>query len=73
MSISVKVVRVPGAVTEVELNDGAAVRDALDAAGASLQAGESIKVGAVPAELDTGLSDGDRVILARAAKGNAAI
>ncbi len=70
MSISVKVVRVPGAVTEVELNDGATVADALAAAGTSLSSGEAVKVDATPAELTTTLSDGNRVVIAKGAKGN---
>lgn len=69
--ITVKVIRVPGVAVEVGLNDGATVTDALTAANTSLQSGEQLTINGAPAELNSSLSDGDRVILAKAAKGNA--
>lgn len=68
--IFVKVVRVPGAVTEVALSQGATVADALSAAGISSTGSESIRVGAADATVDTSVSDGDRVVIAQGAKGN---
>ena len=68
--IFVKVVRVPGAVTEVALSQGATVADALSAAGISSSGSESIRVGAADATVDTSVSDGDRVVIAQGAKGN---
>lgn len=68
--IFVKVVRVPGAVTEVALSEGATVADALSAAGISSTGSESIRVGAADATVDTSVSDGDRVVIAQGAKGN---
>lgn len=68
--IEVKVVRVPGAVKDVMLNDGATVADALSAAGITLESGEAAKVNGSDVDSTTTLSNGDRVILAKAAKGN---
>jgi putative ubiquitin-RnfH superfamily antitoxin RatB of RatAB toxin-antitoxin module len=68
--IFVKVVRVPGAVTEVALSQGAIVADALSAAGISPTGSESIRVGAADATVDTSVGDGDRVVIAQGAKGN---
>jgi len=68
--IFVKVVRVPGAVTEVALSQGATVADAMSAAGISSTGSESIRVGAADATVDTSVSDGDRVVIAQGAKGN---
>ncbi|QIB67133.1 MoaD/ThiS family protein [Kineobactrum salinum] len=68
--ISIKVVVVPGTVKEVALNDGATVRDALDAASQSSE-GYAIQVDGVSnATLDTPLRDGQRVALSVGAKGN---
>lgn len=71
MSITVKVIRVPGAVSEVGLYDGATVADALVAANETVNSGEAVKVGAADASQNTVLQDGDRVIIAKGAKGNA--
>ena len=68
--IFVKEVRVPGAVTEVALSQGATVADAMSAAGISSTGSESIRVGAADATVDTSVSDGDRVVIAQGAKGN---
>ena len=68
--IFVKVVRIPGAVTEVALSQGATVADAMSAAGISSTGSESIRVGAADATVDTSVSDGDRVVIAQGAKGN---
>ena len=72
MSITVKIARVPGPVSEVMLNDGATVADAL--ASASMQRGnnEILRVNGAEASDSTVLSDGDRVVLVVGAKGNAA-
>ena len=68
MTMFVKVVRVPSTVTEVALEDGATVADALAAASLTTQPNEALTVNAQPATPDTVLSDGDRVVLAMAAK-----
>ena len=68
--ITVKVIRVPGAVTEVALNAGATIADALAAANMSTSATESIKLGAAPADVSTVVSNGDRVVVSQGAKGN---
>lgn len=69
MSIFVKVIRVPGAVTEVGLNDGATVGDALSAASVTVGAGESVSLGGSETTMDATVTDGARVIVSKAAKG----
>lgn len=68
--IFVKIVRVPGAVTEVGLNQGATVGDALDAAGIESNSAESLKVGSANVDRNYTLVDGDRVVHSIGAKGN---
>jgi sulfur carrier protein ThiS len=68
--IEAKVIRVPGAVKEVALNDGAAVADALQAAGVTVASGEVITVNGSAANQSTTLYDGDKVYVAKGAKGN---
>jgi len=68
--IFVKIVRVPGGVTEVGLNQGSTVADALSAANIELNNDAGIKVGSVDADRGYTLVDGDRVIYSIGAKGN---
>ena len=69
--IYVKVIRVPGRVTEVALEStNATVGAALSAADISLSGSETIKVGADTATTETVVSDGDRVVVSQGAKGN---
>lgn len=70
MSLSIKVVRVPGAVTDLELEDGATVADALRAASITVGSGEAVKVNGGSADANTRLSNNDRVIVSAGAKGN---
>lgn len=67
--ITVKVIRVPGAVTEVGLESGASVQDALNAADVSVGSGESVKLNGADTELSATVSDGSRILVAKAAKG----
>ena len=67
--ITVKVIRVPGAVTEVGLNTGATVKDALDAAGVTIGRNESVKLNGTDTSMDTCLQEGARILVAKAAKG----
>ncbi len=69
MAVSAKVVRIPGAMTEVMLNDGATVADALAAANTSLASGEGLTVNSLPATLDTPLAQGNVVVVSKSAKG----
>lgn len=69
MAISVKVARVPGAVVELVLEDGATVGTALAQANITPTANESVKVNANLASSDVVLNDGDRVYVAQGAKG----
>jgi hypothetical protein len=69
MAIIAKVIRVPGAVVEVGVEDGATVSDALSAAGVTLTSGETLKLNGSDADTDAVLSDGARILIAKAAKG----
>lgn len=68
MTIVVKVMQVPGAVTEVALENGATVSDALSAASISDTTGYQLTVNGAETNSGNALRDGDRVILAKSAK-----
>lgn len=68
--IEVKVMKVPGTVRNVALQDGATVSDALAAAEMSVDSNQTIQVDGASASGTTTLSDGSRVIIAAGAKGN---
>ena len=68
--IFVKVIRVPGAVTEVALNEGATVADALAAASVEPSGSEAIAVSGAPQSREFPLTNGDRVVISQGAKGN---
>lgn len=68
--IEVKVMKVPGAVRNVALQDGATVDDALVAAEMSVDTNQTIQVDGSAASGSTTLTDGSRVIIAAGAKGN---
>jgi len=69
MTIEAKVVRVPGAVKEVQLNAGATVSDALEAAGVMLTPGETVSMNGSTVDSGRPVSNGDRIIVAKGAKG----
>lgn len=69
--ITVKVIQVPGKVVEIALEDGATVAQALAQASVEQGEGEALKVDNVDATPGQTLSEGQRVIVAKAAKGNA--
>jgi sulfur carrier protein ThiS len=69
MTVQAKVVRVPGAVKDVELNSGATVSDALRAAGVDLGPGETVSMNGSTVEGSREISQGDRIIVAKGAKG----
>ncbi len=68
--ITVKVIRVPGSVSEVGLEAGATISDALSAANVVVESHESMQLNGNVVDGSTVLSDGDRVIVSKAAKGN---
>lgn len=68
--INIRIARVPGTVQELALEDGATVADALRQAGMSVQTGEALKVNISDATTGQVLSDGDRIMLVKGAKGN---
>ncbi|NVZ07982.1 hypothetical protein HW932_01745 [Allochromatium humboldtianum] len=68
MTMFVKIVRVPGSVSEIALNDGATVADALAAADITPSSNEELTVNGHASAQDATLSDGARIVLAKAAK-----
>ena len=66
--ITIKVVRVPGAVVELGLNEGATVADALAAADITVSPTEELTVNGHTTTPDAVLSDGARIVLAKSAK-----
>ncbi len=68
--MEVKVIRVPGRTSTVEIPEGACVADALTQAGMSVGAGESCKLNAITASMEAVLTEGDKIIIAKGAKGN---
>ena len=68
MTMFVKIVRVPGSVSEIALNDGATVADALAAADITVSPTEELTVNGHTTTTDAVLSDGARIVLAKSAK-----
>ena len=69
---SVKVVRVPGASNEVTLDAAnPTIEDALDAAGVTLGENEKVSLNGADASPDDSVTDGDKVLVSKGAKGNA--
>ena len=70
MAINIKVARVPGKVTEVVLEDGGSVKQALEAAGITNYANCTFTVDEAEKTLDSKLADGDTLLVAnRTVKG----
>ena len=69
--ITVKVAKAPGAVVEVVLDSGATVSDAIEAAGKTVDDGQGVSLNGSSTQLSASVSDGDRVVIAKGAKGNA--
>lgn len=70
MSISVKVVKLPGRVSEYVLDDGATVEQALDLAKITLATNSEIKVNGDIANKSRTLANGDNVLVSEKIKGN---
>ncbi len=68
--MEVKVIRVPGRTSTVEVPENCTLAEALNTAGVALESGEACKLNGAAASLDDILSDGDKVIVAKGAKGN---
>lgn len=70
--IKVRVSELGGVFKEVELEEGATVRQALEAAGAKIDVAKTIKINAdeEPAELDDIVENGDSVCVVPHIKGN---
>lgn len=69
MSIEVKVIRTPGKVYNTSLEEGATVGDALMAADVHLAPGEKVTLSGQQVDGSQRVSDGDRVIVSKGAKG----
>ena len=67
--ITVRVGRLPGRISEIALNGGRTVADALGAAELD-PAGYEIRVDGNPADASTQLADGQTVLLVKKIKGN---
>lgn len=68
--MEVKVIRVPGRTSTIEVPDSCVIAEALNRADVALQSGEACKLNGASANLDDVLTDGDKIIVAKGAKGN---
>lgn len=68
--MEIKVIRVPGATRTIEVPARCTVAEALNSADVHLENGESCKLNGVTANLNDVLSEGDKIIVAKGAKGN---
>jgi hypothetical protein len=69
-AITVKVGQIGQRTEEAMLESGATVRQALNTVGREVPEGYGVEVNSAEATLDTRLSDGDMVVVAKGAKGN---
>lgn len=67
--VTVRVGRLPGRIQEIALNGERTVAAALEAAELDAE-GYEIRVNGAPAAVDTGLAEGDTVLLVKKIKGN---
>ena len=67
--ITVKVVRVPGTITEIMLDEGQTINSALQVSNTSVSSSETVQLNGATVSLDTEVKDGDRIIVAKSAKG----
>jgi len=70
MPQEVRVVRVPGAIQTVMLEDGLTVKDALSAANTEVSSEEAMKLNGNDCSVTDLVKDGDRIIISKGAKGN---
>ena len=69
MAVFAKVVRTPGALVEVMLNDGATVAEALTAGGFELASGEGLTMNGAPVSTTDSVVNGAAIVIAKAFKG----
>lgn len=69
-SITVKTGRLPGRISEIAVEDGASVAEVLAIAELD-STGYEVRVNGAPCDLETGIEDGDTVLLVKKIKGNA--
>ena len=69
-TLTIKIGKLPGRITEVVLEQGATVAQAIEVAEISGLEGFETRVNGAPATLETTLSDGDNVLLVKKIKGN---
>ena len=66
----VRVARVPGAIQTVAVESGSSVADCLAAAGVEVGSNEAVKLNGANASLTATVSDNDRIVISKGAKGN---
>jgi sulfur carrier protein ThiS len=69
-TLTIKIGKLPGRITEVALEEGATVAQAIEAAEITDIEGFETRVNGAPAANDAELSDGDNVLLVKKIKGN---
>lgn len=69
--MKIKVARIPGTIYDIELDYGGTAAQALQKANISVARNDFLKVNGVLSPADTVLNEGDRVVVAEDAKGNA--
>lgn len=67
--INIKVIRVPGQVKDITVPETTLLGEALNIASMSPGTGEAVQLNGNPAQMDAHLSDNDRIIIAKGAKG----
>ncbi len=69
--MEVKIIRVPGKTTTLEVPEGTMVAEVLNRADIMITVGEAIKLnGAALDDMGTVVEEGDKIIVAKGAKGN---
>ena len=68
--MQIKVGRMPGRPRPIQVEEGITAAEALGACGHELTSGLEIRINGEPAQADQQVSDGDRVFLVAAVKGN---
>ena len=69
MSITVRVIRVPGTMKEFGLPDGATLQDALTEMGTTIESTETVKVNGADVDMTAVLPDNAAIVIAKGAKG----
>ncbi len=69
--MEVKIIRVPGRTTTLEVPEGTMIAEVLNRADIAIVPGEAVKLnGAAVSDMGTVVEEGDKIIVAKGAKGN---